>query len=69
MGAVYYADMMEMLPLCDFVMVVCPLTAETKNCNPQQVMYQHILPPKDFIHHTTIKIIRFYCTILFLIDK
>ena len=27
----YYADMMEMLPLCDFVMVVCPLTAETKN--------------------------------------
>ena len=31
MGAVYYADMMEMLPLCDFVMVVCPLTAETKN--------------------------------------
>lgn len=29
MGATYYPNLLDMLPLCDFVMVACPLTDDT----------------------------------------
>lgn len=29
-GAVYHGDLLSMLPLCDYVIISCPLTESTK---------------------------------------